>query len=196
MQLDTITELLNIPNHKVSYVIQNRKDCLYFVLKQERVTPPVCSGCGHVHDTPVHSKGTVVVEDLRISGKRVFLYVTKRKVRCQEDDRIRVEELDWIKGRFTKRFTTQVNRLTSITTNQEAGWFLGLDDEAVDRVVLLDLEGERDARREKGGVEADHPPPLREDEPEDRVEDCFAGLDHGVCVTHRTASGRRRRPPR
>ena len=146
MQLDTITELLNIPNHKVSYVIQNRKDCLYFVLKQERVTPPVCSGCGHVHDTPVHSKGTVVVEDLRISGKRVFLYVTKRKVRCQEDDRIRVEELDWIKGRFTKRFTTQVNRLTSITTNQEAGWFLGLDDEAVyriDRRILEELSLEK-----------------------------------------------------
>ena len=37
-------------------------------------------------------------------------------------------------GRVTKRFAKRVNRLTAITTNQEAGWFLGLDDEVVYRI--------------------------------------------------------------
>lgn len=38
------------------------------------------------------------------------------------------------KSRYTKRFAFEVYRLTSITTNQEAGWFLGMDDEAVYRI--------------------------------------------------------------
>jgi len=35
-----------------------------------------------------------------------------------------------------------VNRLTAITTNQEAGWFLGLDDETVYRIDKEMLEEE------------------------------------------------------
>jgi hypothetical protein len=47
-----------------------------------------------------------------MSGKRIFLCVPKRKIRCIEDGRIRVEEINWIKGRFTGRFAEQVYRLT------------------------------------------------------------------------------------
>jgi transposase len=48
----------------------------------------------------------------------------------------------WVKkwGRVTKRFAERVNRLTAITTNQEAGWFLGLDDEVVYRIDKEMLE--------------------------------------------------------
>lgn len=53
---------------------------------------------------------------------------------CLEDGRIRVEELEWLRGRFTKRYVEQVYRLTSITTNKEAGWYLGIDDEVVYRI--------------------------------------------------------------
>jgi transposase len=82
----------------------------------------------------------VVVEDLPICGKRVFLHVPKRKSLCAHDGGIRVEKLDWLRGRFTKRFADQVYRLTSITTNQEAGWYLGLDDEVVYRIDRQYLE--------------------------------------------------------
>ena len=88
----------------------------------------------------------VVVEDMRISGKRVFLHVAKRKSLCNEDGRIRVEEIEWIRGRFTRRFAEQINRLTAITTNTEAGLFLELDDETVcriDRSMLEELALER-----------------------------------------------------
>jgi len=140
MQLDTITELLNIQNYKAVEVTRDRYQNIYVTLEQTEDTLPVCSGCGKVHGTPVHSRVEVVVEDLRISGRRVFLLVTKRKAKCVEDNSIRVEEINWITERFTDRFVEQVYRLTSITTNQEAGWFLGLDDEKVYRIDKRKLE--------------------------------------------------------
>jgi transposase len=77
---------------------------------------------------------------LQICGKRVFLHVPKRKSWCPEDGTIRVETIDWVKGRFTRRFADHVYRLTAITTNQEAGWYLGLDDETVYRIDRAMLE--------------------------------------------------------
>lgn len=42
--------------------------------------------------------------------------------------------MDWIRKRYTRRFAEHIFRLTAITTNKEAGWFLGMDDEAVYRI--------------------------------------------------------------
>jgi transposase len=140
MQLHTITELLAIPNYRVSHMVVHSDSRLDLILEPSRFVPAVCSGCGHVHNTPVHSIGMIVVEDLPISGKRVFLHVPKRKALCTESDSIRVEELDWLWGRFTKRFADQIYRLASITTNTEAGWYLGLDDEVVYRIDRQCLE--------------------------------------------------------
>ena len=141
MQLETITELLNIPNVKVSHLIRNDQGSLHFVLKLIEEAEPICSGCGQVHpQNRVQGTDQVIVEDLSIAGKRVFLHVPKRKVICAEDFRIRVEEFEWLQGRFTQRFADQVNRLTAITTNQEAGWYLGLDDEVVYRIDRRNLE--------------------------------------------------------
>ncbi len=134
MQLDTITELLQIPGFKVTHMLSKTENSREFLLEREKERARVCSGCGKVHNTAVHSEGRVLVEDLPISGKRVYLHVPKRKSVCLEAGSIRVEELEWIRGRFTKRFVDQVYRLTSITTNKEAGWFLGIDDETVYRL--------------------------------------------------------------
>jgi transposase len=141
MHLDTITKLLDIPNYRAVEVTGHEyEDIFVVILERGKDIPPVCSGCGRVHGISVHSRGTMLVEDLKISGKRVFLLVPKRKVQCTEDGSIRVEELQWLRGRFTARFAEQVYRLTSITTNQEAGWFLGLDDETVYRIDKRRLE--------------------------------------------------------
>jgi transposase len=140
MQLHTITELLSIPNYHVSHMVVHSGSRLDLLLEPCAFTPAVCSSCGRLHNTPIHSIGMILVEDLPISGKRVFLHVPKRKSLCIEDGSIRIEELDWLKGRFTKRFAEQVCRLTSITTNQEAGWYLGLDDEVVYRIDRQQLE--------------------------------------------------------
>ena len=141
MHLETITELLNISNFKASHLIRNDRSSLHFILELIEETEPICSGCGKAHPkNRVHGTDRVVVEDLGIAGKRVYLHVPKRKVICAEDYRIRVEEFPWLQGRFTKRFADQVNRLTAITTNQEAGWYLGLDDEVVYRIDRRNLE--------------------------------------------------------
>ena len=78
----------------------------------------------------------MIAEDVRLGDRRVFLYIPKRRYRCPKDGRIHTETIEWIElgARATKAFSRQVNRLTSITTNQEAGWFLGLNDEKVGRI--------------------------------------------------------------
>lgn len=93
--------------------------------------------------TPLHYRGWILVEDQPMSGRRVFLYLNKRKIRCT-DGRIRIEELPWLRGRFTRRFAEQVFRLTSIATNTEVGWFLGLDDEVVYRIDKAILQDKAD----------------------------------------------------
>jgi transposase len=93
MQLETITKLLNIPNQKVTSIVQSTEDHFEFVLEPIEDGGPVCSGCGRIHNSYAHSHSYVVIEDLPISGKRVFLHVRKRKVFCSEDGRIRVWEL-------------------------------------------------------------------------------------------------------
>ena len=143
MHFDTITKLLNLPNVIVVGVLDCCDDHLHFVVAfSDNAEPPVCSYCGAVH-TSIHSKGQMRVEDLHILGRRVFLYLEKRKCRCPHGG-IHVEYLPWLHGRFTRRFAEQVNRLTAITTNTEAGWFLELDDEVVYRIDRAILQEKAD----------------------------------------------------
>ena len=83
-----------------------------------------------------------MLRDLSISGKEVFIHLVKRNYRCSEDRRIHVENVDWMKAhaRVTKRYAEHVSRLTAITTNTEAGWFLHLNDEVVYRMDKSHLE--------------------------------------------------------
>ncbi|MFO7766950.1 MAG: ISL3 family transposase [Pelovirga sp.] len=146
MQKKTITKLLDLPNFEVVKVLDHYADSLHLYIDLIDPVGPVCSACGDVHHTPVHSVGWIRVEDLPLCGKRTFLYVPKRKVRCPVDGKIRVEQFEQLRGRFTCRFAEQVYRLTSITTNAEAGWFLNLDDEVVyriDRSMLEELAREK-----------------------------------------------------
>lgn len=134
MHLSSLTEILGIDNHKVTGILYNdgRQLDLYLEMIDDDM-PAVCSSCGRVHNR-LHDVETVTVEDLPISGKRVFLTLKKRKVKCDENDTVRVEEFNWLRGRFTLRYSEQVYKLTSITSNQEAGWFLHQDDEVIYRI--------------------------------------------------------------
>lgn len=140
MHLKTITELLSLPNFQVVSVLEQNETSIHLYVDLVESVAPVCSACGMVHHSTVHSIGWIRAEDLPLCGKRVFLYIPKRKVRCPKDGKIRVELFSWLRGRFTTRFAEQVYRLTSITTNAEVGWFLNLDDEAVYRIDRSMLE--------------------------------------------------------
>ncbi len=134
MDLETITKLLNIPNYKVARILQLNSESLHLQVERADAGAPICSGCGLSHSGPVHSTGSMTVQDLPLSGRRVFLQVSKRKVLCVKDKKIRVEALDWISGRFTKRFAEEILRLTTITTYRGAGWYLDVDDDTIHRM--------------------------------------------------------------
>jgi len=146
MHLETITELLHIPNYKVEKVIEITDESLHLEVIPKEIQSPVCSACMMIHDTKMHSRQEVVVEDMWMCDRRVFLHIVKRKSVCIEDETIRTEHIPELLGRNTKRFSEHIYRLTSITTNKEAGWFLGIDDEKVyriDRTMLEDLAKEK-----------------------------------------------------
>jgi len=126
--------LLKIPGYKIKE-IQATETEINIWLEAYKRNRGVCSGCGRQH-SGLHSVREMVAEDVRLGYRRVFLYIPKRRYRCPIDGKIHTEEIKWIEmgARVTKAFGREVNRLTSITTNQEAGWFLGLNDEKVYRI--------------------------------------------------------------
>jgi transposase len=153
MHVYTIKRLLNIQEYKVTGIISATPKEIHIRLEAYKRKKAICSGCGKVHEVGYHSSKEVMVEDLPISQKRVYLHVRKRRYQCPEDGRIRTEDITWLKlrARVTNRFAEYVNRLTAITTNQEAGWFLGLNDEVVYRIDKEILE-------EKAKEKLDPPP--------------------------------------
>jgi transposase len=142
MQAYSIRKWLNIPQYKITGIISESDKEIHIRLEPYKRRVFVCSGCGEVHQIGYHGIEESVVEDLALFEKRVYLHVVKRRYKCPEDNRIHIEEVPWVRkwGRVTKRFAERVNRLTAITTNQEAGWFLGLDDEVVYRIDKEILE--------------------------------------------------------
>ncbi len=131
----TIKKLLNIPDYKVSKIDEANKYIRIWLEPYERKKAK-CGKCGKHHKKGYHSSGRVTVKDLDISGRKVYLIVLKRRYECPEDGCVHTEEIEWLKlwGRVTRRYAEHVSRLTAITTNQEAGWFLGMDDQAVYRI--------------------------------------------------------------
>lgn len=142
MRIYSIKKAIDIPEYKIIGVIFESAKEIHLRLEPYKRKDFICSGCGQVHKIGCHGREETVVEDLGIFGKRAYLHVTKRRHNCPKDNRTHVEEVPWLKkwSRVTERFSEQVARLTAITTNQEAGWFLGLDDESVYRIDKEILE--------------------------------------------------------
>ncbi|MBF0512404.1 MAG: transposase, partial [Candidatus Omnitrophica bacterium] len=130
MQGYSITQALSLPEYKITEVKDDLVRLRIYVEPYKR-KPFICSKCD------------VTVDDLTIFHKRVRLIVTKGRMRCPQDGKLHVEHIDWVKprARVTNRLAQDVYRLTSITTNTEAGWYLGFDDEKIYRIDLEILEG-------------------------------------------------------
>ena len=141
MRNNSITQALSLPEYKVTS-IKSGRDWICIKVAPYQRKAFICSACNEVHVGKINSLKTVTVEDLRLLGKRVYLIVEKRRMRCPQDKRLHVERVEWLKtrARVTNRFAEDIYKLTSITTNVEAGWYLGLDDERVYRIDLETLE--------------------------------------------------------
>lgn len=148
MQVYSIKKRLNIPEYKITAILKETDKEIHIKLEPYKRKPFVCSGCSQVHKIGQHALEESTVEDLSMLEKRVYLHVLKRRYKCPVDHRTHIEELPWLKkySRITKRLAEKVNRLTAITTNQEAGWFLGLDDEVIYRIDKEILEEQYVAR--------------------------------------------------
>lgn len=144
MRTYSITKALNLPEYKITEILSETNKEIHIRVRPYNRKPFVCSGCGCVHNGLDRGVTEVVAEDLRLIGKRVYLHVIKRRQQCPKDGHIHVERIDWLKtrSRVTNRLAQEVYRLTAITTNQETGWYLGMDDEQVyriDREILEEL---------------------------------------------------------
>jgi len=141
MRNNSIRGLLKIPGYKIKEVIKKTDEEIHIRIEAYKRNMGQCSGCGCGHKS-LHSMREMVAEDMRLGERRVFLYISKRRYKCPQDGRIHTETIEWIDlgSRVTKAFGKQINRLTSITTNQEAGWFLGINDEKVYRIDKALLE--------------------------------------------------------
>jgi transposase len=140
MLKEVLTQLLNIKHYYVSEIILFTESEIRIKIKRYEYIKAICSGCEHEHIKGHHSTDTITVKDLPISGRKVFLIIEIETYRCVICNKILVEKNDWTFIRSTKRYANDVYRLTSITTNTEAGWYLGIDDEVVYRIDKRMLE--------------------------------------------------------
>ncbi|MFH1452746.1 MAG: transposase family protein [Armatimonadota bacterium] len=138
----TIKKIINIPEYKITEIILINDKEIHLRLEPYKNKKAICSACGKQHKKGYHGSKEIVVRDLSMCGRTVYLHVVKRRYRCLDKGGIYTEIVPWLKryARVTSRFAEKVNRLTAITTNQEAGWFLGLDDEMVYRIDKEVLE--------------------------------------------------------
>ena len=141
MLLHGIKKLLNIPGYKITDTSFTDGE-IHIYLEPYKKGKPICSQCSEAHTKGYHNSQLARAEDLSISGRRVYLHIHKRRYRCPHDGKIHTEDIPWLKkwSRVTVRFSEYVSKLTAITTNQEAGWFLGLNDETVYRIDKEALE--------------------------------------------------------
>jgi len=138
MCLNTITQLLNIPGFRVVKLIELTEEEIHLRVEENQRT----------NFDEYHSKSVVRVEDVSLGCRRVYLHVLKRKYRDRLTGKIQTQKIPWFsqQGRVTQALANKVCRLTSITTNQEAGWFLGMDDQKVyriDKAMLKSLAHQR-----------------------------------------------------
>jgi len=145
MQLDTIRELLDLPaGWKVTRILSFRPNEIRIIVEELITEGQPCQQCGATGW--MGSKGfyETSVEDLALGFRRVFLHLRHRRYRCGGCKASWSLKAPWIRSesRVTSRYAQGIFRLTSITTNTEAGWYMGLDDEKVYRIDKGILENQ------------------------------------------------------
>ena len=148
MHLNTINKLIEIPGYKTTVVLRMTAKEIHVRIEPHKRKPIVCGDCGEIHDKGYHGSEEVVAEDLSLGKRRLYLHIVKRQNCCPKTNRKPMEKIDWLGKwkRVTRRFAVEINRLTSIATNQEAWWFLGMNDEVVyriDKAILEELAKQR-----------------------------------------------------
>lgn len=145
MQIDTIKELLKLPaGWQVTEIISYCEHDLHVGVAERMIESQKCVGCDQEGYHGTQGSFEVTVEDLPMIDRRVYLHIQHRRYRCKTCKKTWVLQIPWVKmeNRITRRCAQEIFRLTAITTNKEAGWYWGFDDEKVyriDKSILEDL---------------------------------------------------------
>lgn len=129
-------KIVDFKNYKVFKTDYSQCNEIHVYLEKYAKKKAYCSHCNYLFSPKQrHSSQIIVVQDLPISDKQVFLHVQKEKYKCPNCHAIRVEKVDWLslRSRVTKRYQENIGRLTAIANNSDVAWFLGIDDETVYR---------------------------------------------------------------
>jgi transposase len=143
MQIDTIKELIGLPEGwLVTRIIGWNSKELHVSVEEVMVENQKCGSCEKVGYKGTKVSFEVTIEDLALVERRVYLHIQHRRYRCEECKKSWSLPIPWVRmeNRVTKRYAQEIFRLTAITSNQEAGWYLGLNDEKVYRIDKAVLE--------------------------------------------------------
>jgi len=90
-------KLLNIPKGYKITKIEVDDDEINVWIEPYKRKIALCSHCGEVHKEGYHGTKEIKVRDLPMVGRKVHLYVTKRRYKCPVDGCIYIEHIDWLK---------------------------------------------------------------------------------------------------
>lgn len=107
----TTRELFRIPKgYKITRIEETAKDEITVDIEPYKRQKGICSGCGQTHQNTYRGTRIIKARDLPACGKKVYLNVAKRRYLCPKDDKIYIEEIDWLKKKedipegFLKRY--------------------------------------------------------------------------------------------
>lgn len=92
-----LKQLLNIPRGYKVIQLEETPEALDIYIEPYKNKKAICSGCGEIHKEGYHGTELMKVRDLPISGRKVYLHVTKRRYRCPRDGKIHIEYIEWAK---------------------------------------------------------------------------------------------------
>lgn len=108
----SIRKMLNVPKGYKITRLQTKEDTkeLHVEIEPYKRSKAKCSFCGQIHTKNPRGTKIVVARDLPVSEWSVYLHVKKRRYLCPKDDKLHVEEVDWLKKKaelpidFLKKF--------------------------------------------------------------------------------------------
>ena len=111
------------------------KDQFMFEVRYDKRITPKCFKCG-AKSKNIHSYETRKIRDLDIMNKKVYIKLIYRKIRCENCDRIRVEDLGVVTPyqRITQRLADYIILLCKIMTIRNISKLFNLDRKLVKRI--------------------------------------------------------------
>jgi len=147
---EAITAVLGIQGFRVArHELVGKEEAHLGLERTERIYR--CPRCGQESFVP-HDEYEVTVQDLPMSGRRVYLHVRKGRVKCCRD-RPEVEHLDWVEknGQQTWRLRWTIHEECRDTTVEAVAGRHGLSWETVKGIDKAILEA-KVAARSLGGI--------------------------------------------